>query len=202
MYAHTGSLRDFPSCHWVRGRLHPRQVTRSSQGWQKSQHLDKLSITPTSSLKSPINLTCMYLDCGWKQDRTFQEGTHTDTGRTCKLEFWLEWMLFSCCPSLIKYEPNKRAVLPLPLMNVRIMHTTPWLGWSVCDEECCGAVMPSKITVKVMTPWNPIRPLWAINNCPPPLIIPTIHHHLTENLRSQSRSRTVIFCIEFKSKFK
>ncbi len=42
-----------------------------------------LTFKPTGSLESPINLTCMSLNCGKKPE--YQEEIHADTGRTGKL---------------------------------------------------------------------------------------------------------------------
>lgn len=42
-----------------------------------------LIFTPTVYLESPVNMTRMYLECGKKLE--YPEGTHTGTGRRCKL---------------------------------------------------------------------------------------------------------------------
>ncbi|XP_054638507.1 mutS protein homolog 5 isoform X2 [Dunckerocampus dactyliophorus] len=50
-------------------------------------HIDKqpftLTFIPMDNLESPINITCMFLECGTKPE--YPEKTHTRTGRTCKL---------------------------------------------------------------------------------------------------------------------
>jgi len=57
-----------------------------------STHLHNEAVkVDLSSIRTHINtyrefrvqLTCMYLDCGWKPENP--EGTHAATGRTCKL---------------------------------------------------------------------------------------------------------------------
>ncbi|MEQ2316835.1 hypothetical protein AMECASPLE_036579 [Ameca splendens] len=61
-------------CYWVRGGVHPVQVSGPSQ--------EKTTIH-TYLFRETNNLTVMFLDCGRKLE--YPEKTHACTGRTCKL---------------------------------------------------------------------------------------------------------------------
>jgi len=67
--------RACPSCHWVRGRVHPGHVARPSQGHTETNETKKHVCL--------INLICMFFGGGRKPK--YLERTHTYTGRTCKL---------------------------------------------------------------------------------------------------------------------
>jgi len=56
-----GGAGAYPSCHWTRGVVHPGQVTSPSQGHrdQQDKQPSTLTFTPTVSLESSTNLTCM-----------------------------------------------------------------------------------------------------------------------------------------------
>ena len=71
---------EFPSCHWVRGRKQPWQVSSPLQG----PHMRQTTIHIQSySLQSPISLTFMFSDCGRKPERPGK--TQSDKGRTYKV---------------------------------------------------------------------------------------------------------------------
>ena len=77
-----GAAGAYPSCHWVRGRVHPGQVTSPSQGRRDKQPCT-LTLTPRVNLESPINLTCMFFKEGGRKLQ-YLERIHTCMGRTCK----------------------------------------------------------------------------------------------------------------------
>uniref|UniRef100_A0A1A8A7H3 Uncharacterized protein n=1 Tax=Nothobranchius furzeri TaxID=105023 RepID=A0A1A8A7H3_NOTFU len=79
----TGTISSFPqsglgclthSCHQVRGRGHPGQVSSPFQG-----HRDTLACR--DSLESPVNLAAMFLVCGRKLK--YLKKTHPCMRRTC-----------------------------------------------------------------------------------------------------------------------
>ena len=78
-----GSAGAYPSRLRAKGRGTPWTGRQSITG----PHADKQPLTPTftptGNLEPPINLTCMFLDCGRKPE--YPEETHASTGRTCKL---------------------------------------------------------------------------------------------------------------------
>lgn len=87
----------FPSFHRWRGEVHP---------WQAETRIP--TFTPMANFDSPVNLTCMPLDCRRKSE--YQERIHAGTGRTFKLptehypthhlpqnffSIWINWRQFS-----------------------------------------------------------------------------------------------------------
>jgi len=83
----AGGAGAYPSGHWVRGGVHPGLVASPSQGHTETNETHN---NARSLLESPMNLTCMFLDGGKKQE--YPERTHTYTGRTCKP---------SCCEAMV-----------------------------------------------------------------------------------------------------
>ena len=61
-------------------RVDPGQVASPSQGHTETNKPCTLTVTARVNLKSPINLTCMFLDGGRKPE--YPERTHAYTGRT------------------------------------------------------------------------------------------------------------------------
>ncbi len=83
------------------GRVHPEQVASSSQGWDIETNNHSRSHSHLRAIKSH-QLTCTSLDCGRKVE--YLEGTHADTGRTCKLHTERSYLCHVMNPGLSSYE--------------------------------------------------------------------------------------------------
>ena len=75
-----GEAGAYLSCHWARGRVHPGRFASPSQGLRQTRHATTHAhSTPGANLETPINLTCISLDCGWKPE-------YLERNRTCMVE--------------------------------------------------------------------------------------------------------------------
>ncbi|MEQ2167019.1 hypothetical protein GOODEAATRI_034529 [Goodea atripinnis] len=76
-------LVSISSTNKVRDRVHHGQIASPSQRRTGQATMHPHTLTAKSNLVRPINLTCMFLDCGRKAE--YQERTHICKGRTCEL---------------------------------------------------------------------------------------------------------------------
>jgi len=66
-----GGAGAYPSSHRGKGGVHPGQVASPSQGHideKRDKQPHTLTLTPKDNLKSPVNLTCMFLAGGRKPE--------------------------------------------------------------------------------------------------------------------------------------
>lgn len=78
----------------ARGAAHPGQVANQTYR-ERERQLFALTITPTGNFESPINLSCMCLECGRTGNPHTHTRAHTQSGFTLQCVDWVE---FKQCP--------------------------------------------------------------------------------------------------------
>lgn len=73
--------------------VHPEQVASQLQGQHRERQTLTVKLKSMKNLESPLNLTCMPLDCERKLD--YVKGTLAGEGRTCSS--YIKNPDLSCC---------------------------------------------------------------------------------------------------------